>query len=79
MSGLEGWLLSLDHDQVAALFLGLCVLAFVGGMVVSLAARVRGLEPREPLGVRHDRLDAEAARATMPTTSGRKSGRVRRG
>lgn len=38
---LDTWLLGLPADHLAALLIGLVVLAFLGGMAVSIFARVR--------------------------------------
>ena len=50
-------------------------------LVIALAwdrkPKARHAARREPLGVRHDRLDAEALRATSrPSSSNRKAGRT---
>lgn len=59
---LETWLNTMPADHLAALFLGVCVLAFAVGMAVSIARRLR----TEP-----------AAHRTQPASSNRKAGRTR--
>lgn len=68
---------------MSAMAAGLALVAAVIGLallVIGLAwdrqPRARHAARREPLGVRHDRLDAEALRATSrPSSSNRKAGR----
>lgn len=68
----------------AATIAGLVLVAAVVGLallVIALAwdhqPKARHAARREPLGVRHDRLDAEALRATSrPSSSNRKAGRA---
>lgn len=62
----------------AALLVGAVIGAtlLAAALVWERKPRARHAARREPLGVRHDRLDAEALRATSrPTSSNRKPGR----
>lgn len=68
LDGQDGFLLA---GLLCAAFVVLCVVC----AIVNALAKID--RTGEPLGVRHDRLDAEAHRATtQPSSSQRKSGRV---